>query len=165
MDVGTWQLLPSFLDQLDIALKKNDPHAVLYLSFSMYDRRIPYELLEKHVDALIVNAYPNLSQANSPKPLSSVPELLLSLSNIVQKVDADKLVVMLPTFAYDWSPDSLYPTKHSRQSVISILRSGSTIITYDDVSLNPYLQYLDDYSLTHQLWYSDATTFFNQVSL
>lgn len=164
LDKDAWEMLLPFFDRIRDRFKKEHSDWVLYVSLPLLDQRIPYHLIADNSDKLLIDVYADPTHATSPWALSSVPWFLLWLRTLSRELDPSKIAIMLPTFAYDWSSSALYPTSLSRQSVIDILRSLSGVVNYDDSSLNPFLEYHTDNTI-HTVWYSDASTFFNQVSL
>jgi cellulose synthase/poly-beta-1,6-N-acetylglucosamine synthase-like glycosyltransferase/spore germination protein YaaH/peptidoglycan/xylan/chitin deacetylase (PgdA/CDA1 family) len=93
------------------------------------------------------------------------------VQELFQRVPADKIVMALGNYAYDWKKGDLNAAPMNyQQAVLQAKESRDpddpsiARVQMDPKTLNPYYRYYDDDG-EHVVWMMDATTAFNQWSL
>jgi spore germination protein YaaH len=89
-----------------------------------------------------------------------------NLRQVRQVVPAQKIVVGIANYAYDWTETGKNEKPHSEeysvQEALLHAHESETDVEFDSASLNPRYSYSDDQNHTHQVWLLDAVTAYNQ---
>ena len=127
--------------------------------------------LAKTSDFLIPMLYDEHSSGTAPGPVASQTWFTGELSKFMQAVPANKCVVGLANYGYDWQVGKTDANEVSFESATRIAqesRDGNDgRITIDRNSLNPYFTYNEGdlgNGAKHIVWTMDATTLFNQIT-
>uniref|UniRef100_I2Q3D6 Glycosyl transferase n=1 Tax=Desulfovibrio sp. U5L TaxID=596152 RepID=I2Q3D6_9BACT len=124
------------------------------------DPAFPYKAIAEQVDQVIVMAYDEHWAAGKPGPIASLPWYLKALRARAAEIPAQKLVVALGSYAYDW-PRGKPAEEATFEEAILTAKESEAVITLDPVSLNPHFDYQDEKDVTHDVWLMDATTVLN----
>jgi cellulose synthase/poly-beta-1,6-N-acetylglucosamine synthase-like glycosyltransferase/peptidoglycan/xylan/chitin deacetylase (PgdA/CDA1 family) len=89
------------------------------------------------------------------------------LRQVLDDVPAQKIVVGIANYAYDWpeAPKKQYATaeEFSIQEALLHVKESETDVEFDSDSLNPHYSYYDEHNHVHQVWMLDAVTAYNQL--
>ncbi|HEX9502238.1 MAG TPA: glycosyltransferase [Thermoanaerobaculia bacterium] len=120
-------------------------------------------------DFVVVMAYDEHGSATkAPGPIASIGWYRGVLDHAVRDIPADKLVIGLANYAYDWADNRDWADPMSYQSALFTAEkyhAGETpeqIVDFDDKNLNPTFEYEDDAGTHHVIWFLDAVTAANQ---
>lgn len=123
----------------------------------------PYRELGAVADSVIIMAYDEHWATSKPGPLASLPWYLKSLRARAAEIPADKLVVALGSYAYDWAKGKKSAEEKTFEEAVLTARDSEADIVMDPVSVNPHFSYQDEQDVPHAVWMMDATTVFNGI--
>ena len=119
-------------------------------------------------DFLVLMAYDEHYVAGDAGPLCDVHWFRDALDRTLAKVPADKLVLGIGNYAYDWiggrSPGDIL----TYQEALYIAADNhpeeppAHVVDFDSLAFNPTFQYEDELSREHEVWMLDAVTAANQ---
>ena len=121
-----------------------------------------YRNLARKVDYLILMAYDEHWSAGAPGPIASLPWFADALHQRQRDVPAQKMIVAIGNYAYDWEAGHPAEERSFEEAVLTAKESEGNI-SLDPVSLNPTFDYSDDDDHIHHVWMLDAVTAFNQL--
>ncbi|AIE87644.1 glycosyltransferase [Fimbriimonas ginsengisoli] len=159
--------LPGFLALLSRTLKADG----LELTVSV-DADTDPDVVKEMVPAcdwLVLMAYDEHAETTGAGPIASIDWAEKVLDKTLKVVPADKLVLGIGSYAYDWQKGQAAQSI-SYQEALSIAagyRDGekpADVIDFDPNSLNSTFEYADDDGKTHEIWMLDAGSAFNQWS-
>lgn len=100
---------------------------------------------------------------NPPSPVSSIQNISVFLSYILNYISADKIIAGLATIGFDWALPFLpgISEVHSVTSnnAINLAKSVGAAIQFDEVSQTPFFRYSrvhNGYTIDHIVWFIDA---------
>ena len=128
------------------------------------DDAFPYRFLARHADHLILMAYDEHWATGAPGPIASLPWFAQVLNKRRQDIPADKLIVGIGNYAYDWEKGHHAEERTFEEAVLTAKESEGDIHLHP-ASLNPTFDYADDADHLHHVWILDAVTAFNQMVL
>jgi len=124
-------------------------------------------------DFLVPMLYDEHSNGSEAGAISSQAWFKSHLSDVLDDVPANKVVLGLGNYGYDWQDGDQTATDMSFQQAAQVAEQNrfgeDGIIHIDPVSLNPYFTYSDDSAgigskeIAHTVWLQDATTAWNQM--
>ena len=88
--------------------------------------------------------------------------------NIVKIVPAEKIVMGIANYGYDWPakskavPHPIAQALTFQQGIITAVESESDV-TFDPDSLNPHYSYEDEQNQVHNVWMLDGVTAYNEL--
>jgi hypothetical protein len=161
--------LPGFLARVHRAFAP----AGLTLSFDLEpeDFEADPRALAEPCDFVVLMAYDEHGAAGPPGPLCSVEWYRRMLDRALQSIPANRLVLGMASFSYDWSAGGPRADALTYQQALLTARdnrpgeSPASVIDYDEVALNPTFNYMDLDAQQHEVWMLDATTAANQWTL
>ncbi len=154
------------MSSLNDALKSQNPNTALNISVyvtaatisQLWD--IPY--LASHSDNIVIMGYdfftPKSSSAGPIAPLSGYSNSLSGLiNNFLEQVSADKIILAVPYYAYDWT------TENHNKNAKAVLGINASILSYaeanelttgknvlwDEDSQTPWFSYVDQVGQIH----------------
>ena len=90
-----------------------------------------------------------------------------NLRQVREVVPAQKIIVGIANYAYDWTQATKKQPQQSAQFSVqeALLHAyeSEAEVEFDPVSLNPHYSYDDEHERTHQVWMLDAVTAYNQL--
>jgi len=145
-------------------------HAVglkLMISLPAQDDTFDYAFYGKQCDAVVIMNYDQHWPAASPGPIAAQDWFTENLHDLLKAIPAQKMIVGIANYGYDW-PE---PTKKSHPAAKDLSVQEALLHAYeseaevelDPASLNPHYSYSDDNDRTHQVWFLDAITAYNQM--
>jgi cellulose synthase/poly-beta-1,6-N-acetylglucosamine synthase-like glycosyltransferase/peptidoglycan/xylan/chitin deacetylase (PgdA/CDA1 family)/spore germination protein YaaH len=121
-----------------------------------------YRDLARNADYLILMAYDEHWASGSPGPIAGLPWFADVLRQRQRDVPAQKMIVAIGNYAYDWEAGHPAEERSFEEAVLTAKESEGNI-GLDPVSLNPTFDYSDDDDHIHHVWMLDAVTAFNQL--
>ena len=152
------QLLHGADKELSIALEADLPA-------SEVSRLIPL------VDYAVVMAYDEHSDADEPGPIASAPFVNRILRRFSALIPPEKFVLGVAGFGYDWKTGEASASSVTNAEALSLAQGyrpddkPSEVIDFDDDALEPTFQYLDDEGVQHEVWFHDAVSVANDLTL
>jgi peptidoglycan-N-acetylglucosamine deacetylase len=145
-------------------------HAVglkLMIALPARDDAYDYEYFGKVTDAIIVMNYDQHWLTSPPGPIAAQDWFVENLRQLREVVPAQKLVVGIANYAYDWTETSKNEPPHAEEFSIqeALLHAyeSEAEMEFDPASLNPHYSYSDEQNHTHQVWLLDAVTAYNEL--
>jgi peptidoglycan-N-acetylglucosamine deacetylase len=131
------------------------------------DEAYDYKFFGKECDAIVLLNFDQHWVSSPPGPISAQDWFVENLRQVLQVVPAQKIIVGIANFAYDWpqGPNKKWApaTEFSVQEALLHAYESETDVEFDDASLNPHYSYGDDGNRVHQVWMLDAVTGYNQL--
>ena len=115
-----------------------------------------------------MKTYDRHSAEGAPGPLAPFPWFRSALQRQLRLVPADKLVVGVGNYAYDWAParSPAAPLTYQVALVTAQKHRGvepaARVVRFDSAALNATFRYVDRKGLVHRVWMLDAVTAYNQ---
>ncbi len=145
-------------------------HAVglkLMIQLPARDDVYDYKFFGKECDAIVLMNDDQHWVSSPPGPIAAQDWFVENLKQVLALVPAQKIVVAIANFAYDWpqGADKKWApaTEFSVQEALLHAYESETEIEFDDASLNPHYSYVDENNRVHQVWMLDAITGYNQL--
>ncbi|HEX2583728.1 MAG TPA: glycosyltransferase [Steroidobacteraceae bacterium] len=154
--------LVTFMQELYSRL--HPQHLHVSQSVPLDDERYQFAQLAKYNDYLILMAYDENASDNPAGPIASQSWFVNHIQRRMQNVPAEKLVVGIGSYGYDWVHGKTHAEELSFQDALRLAESSDDEIELDENSGNPKFTYVDESNIKHDVWFLDAVTAFNQVT-
>src|SRR5215813_1089383 len=156
--------LPSFHAFLtELAAELHTAGMQLAITLPVDSPQCDYAGLSKIVDFIVLEAYDQHWPGGPDGPLAGVDWFSEVVQARRQEIPAEKMVIGLASYAYDWKEESEAASLSFDEAML-IARDRHVQISTDPVSLNPTFAYRDEEQHSHRVWFLDATTGFNEVA-
>ncbi len=138
----------------------------LMVALPARDDAFDYAFFGRETDAIILMNYDQHWITSPPGPIAAQDWFVENLRQILQVVPAQKIVMGIANYAYDWAEatkkQKASAEEFSIQEALLHAYESETDVEFDPASLNPHYSYSDDQDRTHQVWMLDAVTAYNQ---
>jgi cellulose synthase/poly-beta-1,6-N-acetylglucosamine synthase-like glycosyltransferase/spore germination protein YaaH/peptidoglycan/xylan/chitin deacetylase (PgdA/CDA1 family) len=145
-------------------------HAVglkLMIALPARDDSYDYEFFGKVTDAIILMNYDQHWLTSPPGPIAAQDWFVENLRQVLEVVPAQKIVVGIANYSYDWTETSKKEKSHAEEFSIqeALLHAyeSESEVEFDAASLNPHYSYSDEQNHTHQVWMLDGVTAYNEL--
>jgi peptidoglycan-N-acetylglucosamine deacetylase len=139
----------------------------LMISLPARDDAYDYEFFGKQCDAIILMNYDQHWLTSPPGPIAAQDWYVENLRQVLELVPAQKLVVGIANYAYDWGETAKKGVwsgaEFSVQEALLHAYESETDVEFDEASLNPHYSYSDEQNQVHRVWMLDAVTAYNQL--
>ncbi len=142
----------------------------LMIALPARDDDYDYAFFGRETDAIILMNYDQHWLTSPPGPIAAQDWFMENLRQIREVVPAQKIVVGIANYAYDWTEapkkskaGQQYAQEFSVQEALLHAHESETDIDFDSASLNPHYSYDDEQNQTHQVWLLDAVSAYNQL--
>jgi peptidoglycan-N-acetylglucosamine deacetylase len=139
----------------------------LMMALPARDDAYDYEFFGTQCDAIMLMNYDEHWLTSPPGPIASQDWYAENLRQVLDVVPAQKVVVVVGSYAYDWSeaPKSANEPAESLSIQEALLHAyeSESEIEFDTASLNPHYSYSDEHDHVHQVWMLDAITAYNEL--
>ena len=139
----------------------------LMVALPARDDEFDYAFFGRQTDAVILMNYDQHWLTSPPGPIAAQDWFVENLKQILRVVPAQKIVVGIANYAYDWAERSKKAPAHAEEFSIqeALLHAyeSETEVEFDPVSLNPHYSYSDEQDRDHQVWMLDAVTAYNEL--
>ena len=140
----------------------------LMIALPARDDDYDYAFFGRETDAIILMNYDQHWLTSPPGPIAAQDWFMENLRQIRDVVPAQKIVVGIASYAYDWTESTNKEERHRGRSSAFRKRccmryESETDIDFDSASLNPHYSYDDEQNHTHQVWMLDAVTAYNEL--
>jgi len=119
-------------------------------------------VLEKYNDYVFVMAYDQHTENSNAGEVSHQQWVEEQLDKICEKISADKVILALACYGYDWPDQDIGKTVTYQEAIANASRYGSKVI-YNPLSANLNYSYTDESAVHHQVYFTDAATNFNLI--
>jgi cellulose synthase/poly-beta-1,6-N-acetylglucosamine synthase-like glycosyltransferase/peptidoglycan/xylan/chitin deacetylase (PgdA/CDA1 family) len=145
-------------------------HAVglkLMIALPARDDEYDYAFFGRETDAIVLMNYDQHWLTSPPGPIAAQDWFMENLRQIREVVPAQKIVVGIGNYAYDWTEvkkgEKPQGEDISIQEALLHAYESESEIEFDSAALNPHYSYDDDQNRTHQVWLLDAVTAYNEL--
>ncbi|MGC1483600.1 MAG: glycosyltransferase [Candidatus Acidiferrum sp.] len=139
----------------------------LMLALPARDSDYDYQFFGKQCDAIILMDYDQHWLTSPPGPIAAQDWFIENLRQVREIVPAQKIVVGIANYAYDWGETDKKGVwsgaAYSIQEALLHAYESETDVEFDDASLNPHYSYSDEQNHVHRVWMLDAVTAYNQL--
>jgi cellulose synthase/poly-beta-1,6-N-acetylglucosamine synthase-like glycosyltransferase/spore germination protein YaaH/peptidoglycan/xylan/chitin deacetylase (PgdA/CDA1 family) len=139
----------------------------LMIALPARDDAYDYEFFGKQCDAIVLMNYDQHWPYSPPGPIAAQDWFMENLRQIGEVVPAQKIVVGIANYAYDWAaaPKKGYgpAEEFSMQEALLHVEESESDVDFDSDSLNPHYSYYDEHGRVHQVWMLDAVTAYNEL--
>ncbi|MBV8517151.1 MAG: glycosyltransferase [Acidobacteria bacterium] len=121
-------------------------------------------------DFVVVMGYDQHSASGAPGPIAALDWFRDTVDRAAKNVPADKLVIGMGNYAYDW-PEHEEASPLSYQQALMAARdafgdaAAPGAIDFDPAALNATFDYKDEQGVSHEVWMLDAVTAANEWRL
>ncbi|MGY3052758.1 cellulose synthase/poly-beta-1,6-N-acetylglucosamine synthase-like glycosyltransferase/peptidoglycan/xylan/chitin deacetylase (PgdA/CDA1 family)/spore germination protein YaaH [Pedobacter sp. UYEF25] len=120
------------------------------------------KILQHYNDYLVLMAYDQHSEESNAGDISNQQWVEEKLDDLCSKVDADKVILALACYGYDWPEQSIgIPMTYEEAMTTAV--SYKSKITFDPVSANLNYKYKADNGTQHHVYFTNAATYFNLI--
>jgi cellulose synthase/poly-beta-1,6-N-acetylglucosamine synthase-like glycosyltransferase/peptidoglycan/xylan/chitin deacetylase (PgdA/CDA1 family)/spore germination protein YaaH len=140
----------------------------LMIALPARDDDYDYAFFGRETDAIILMNYDQHWQTSPSGPIAAQDWFMENLRQIRDVVPAQKIVVGVANYAYDWTETGkkrpqLTAEEASVQTALLHAHESEADIDFDARSLNPHYSYEDEQNHTHNVWFLDAVTAYNEL--
>jgi peptidoglycan-N-acetylglucosamine deacetylase len=139
----------------------------LMVALPARDDAYDYEFFGQQCDAIMLMNYDEHWLTSPPGPIASQDWYVENLKEVMKDVPAQKIIVAVGSYAYDWSeaPGKVKEPAQSLTIQEALLHAyeSETQVEFDSTSLNPHYSYYDEHDHVHQVWMLDAVTAYNEL--
>ncbi|MEO9077997.1 MAG: glycosyltransferase, partial [Rhodanobacter sp.] len=152
--------LKSFLTELNDAF---DPHGWgIVLSVPFDDASWDYAGYADIVDFVVLMAYDEHWAGKTPGSIAGQEWFERTLEKRMKELDPDQTIVAIGSYGYDWSRGQNAEAL-TFQDAMDRASDAQVDITFDTATQNPHFSYNEDNGSTHQVWFLDGVTVFNEI--
>ncbi len=152
----------------DLGAAMHAANLKLMVALPAADWSYDYKYIASQADAVILMNYDLHYPTSDPGPIASQDWFERNIENILKIVPADKIVMGIANYGYDW-PAKTKAVPHPvaagvtfQQAIITAVESQSDV-TFDPETLNPHYSYADEQNQVHTVWMLDGVTAYNQL--
>jgi cellulose synthase/poly-beta-1,6-N-acetylglucosamine synthase-like glycosyltransferase/spore germination protein YaaH/peptidoglycan/xylan/chitin deacetylase (PgdA/CDA1 family) len=131
------------------------------------DDAYDYEYFGKQCDAIVLMNYDQHWLTSPSGPIAAQDWFVENLRQVFDVVPAQKIVVGVANYAYDWSDaqkkEAEPAAEFSIQEALLHAEESGADIEFDAASLNPHYSYYDEHNHAHHVWMLDAITAYNEL--
>lgn len=154
----------NFVTNLHSELANEYPTATLtidtYASSGVSDDLFDLPTLAHVVDQFIIMGYDFHTPYTEPgpvAPLTGEKSIVSYLANYLQRVPADKIILGIPYYGYDWSTTNPSPDSTTILTYADIIGANAIgSVQWDLASETPWYQYIDGQNKTHKVYFDNV---------
>lgn len=120
------------------------------------------EILQKYNDYIVLMAYDQHTEQSNAGDISHQEWVEEKLDDICNKIYANKVILALACYGYDWPDNSIGKPVTYEEAMTSAVNYKSKI-HYNPVSANLNYSYNDGSGIRHEVYFTDAATYFNLI--
>jgi cellulose synthase/poly-beta-1,6-N-acetylglucosamine synthase-like glycosyltransferase/peptidoglycan/xylan/chitin deacetylase (PgdA/CDA1 family) len=139
----------------------------LTVSVPLFDPAYDIEYIGSVSDAVMIMTYDEHFPASQPGPIASREWFFEAVTEMKQRLPADRIVVVLGAYGYDWQidPKDGPGVGIGFRDVTQLAQaSGSKPIFEENIEAG-HFAYKDAAGATHDVWFQDALMIWNQVHI
>jgi cellulose synthase/poly-beta-1,6-N-acetylglucosamine synthase-like glycosyltransferase/peptidoglycan/xylan/chitin deacetylase (PgdA/CDA1 family) len=151
--------LEDFLSRLSVAFAPHDWIIAQAVPFD--DDDWPYKTYADIVDYTILMAYDQTDENGEPGAVAGQDWYERILDKRMKQLSADSTIVAIGSYGYDWVKGGA-TLVDSFEGAMTAARDNGAQVQFDSATNNPHFSYQDNDG-THQVWFLDGVTAFNQM--
>lgn len=127
-----------------------------------------YRELGRACDWILLMTYDWGYVAGPPQAVSPINEVEKVLRYATRIIPSQKLLMGFPNYAYDWTLPYSPGTKAkylTLSGAIELAANTGSTIEFDSTSATPYFSYRDSNGRDHVVWFDDAKSIYEKLSL
>lgn len=128
-----------------------------------------YPAVAAAVDAVLLMTYEWGYTFGPPGPVSPLPQVRAVLDYAVTEIPAEKILLGLSNYGYDWPLPFLEGQTKARslsnQQAVRLAAAHNVAIQYDQTAQAPFFHYTDSGGAVHEVWFDDARSFSARLRL
>ena len=169
IDATTVTELAGWVDSLAARFRQAGKEISTTVELDMSDASV--RALTRPVDYAVVMAYDEHENHGGPGAIASADYVEKALKRFVALVGADRLVLGIGNYGYDWKSGTEEGESITNAEAIALAagyrdeEKPEAVIDFDPSSLNPTFDYVDENSAAHEVWFLDATSTANSMTL
>jgi cellulose synthase/poly-beta-1,6-N-acetylglucosamine synthase-like glycosyltransferase/peptidoglycan/xylan/chitin deacetylase (PgdA/CDA1 family)/spore germination protein YaaH len=138
----------------------------LTVDVPFHDPAFDFEYIGNVADAVMVMAYDQHYPASEPGPIASRTWLKESYDEVLPRLPADRVVVVLGSYGYDWTLKDKPPPGDdlSFRSAMDLARAAGAQPAFEEQIENGHFGYRDHAGENHEVWFQDALAAWNQIA-
>jgi cellulose synthase/poly-beta-1,6-N-acetylglucosamine synthase-like glycosyltransferase/peptidoglycan/xylan/chitin deacetylase (PgdA/CDA1 family) len=156
---GAHKDLQDFLSRLSAAFAPHDWIIAQAVPFA--DDDWPYQTYADIVDYTILMAYDQTDENGDPGAVAAQDWYERTLDKRMKQLPADSTIVAIGSYGYDWVKGGR-TLVDSFEGAMTAARDNGAQVQFDPATNNPHFSYQDNDG-THQVWFLDGVTAFNQM--
>jgi cellulose synthase/poly-beta-1,6-N-acetylglucosamine synthase-like glycosyltransferase/peptidoglycan/xylan/chitin deacetylase (PgdA/CDA1 family) len=156
---GAHKDLEDFLSRLSAAFAPHD--WIITQSVPFDDESWPYRTYADIVDYTILMAYDQNEDQSGPGPVAGQSWFEGILDKRMKQLSADSTIIAIGSYGYDWVKGG-QTRADSFEDAMTAARDNGATVQFDPASNNPHFSYQDTDG-THNVWFLDGVTAFNQI--
>jgi cellulose synthase/poly-beta-1,6-N-acetylglucosamine synthase-like glycosyltransferase/peptidoglycan/xylan/chitin deacetylase (PgdA/CDA1 family)/spore germination protein YaaH len=155
--------LVAFMRELSTAFRAD--RRIVVQNIPLNDDSFDAKVLGQYADQLIVMAYDeHVLRNDSAGSVAGQPWYEQSLITRLGELPANKYIIALGGYGYDWTDGGVNGSEVSFQDAMRLARGAGARVALDPTTLNPTFDYTASDGIVHHVWYLDAVTVFNQIA-
>ncbi|MEO9230668.1 MAG: glycosyltransferase [Devosia sp.] len=152
--------LKAFLLQMSAAFKPL--HLSIALAVPYDDNDWDYKAYAAIADYTILMAYDQHWATSSPGSIAAQDWFENTLDKRMAELDPARTIVAIGGYGYDWVKGQT-ATDLTFQEAVRSAQDSEAQIDFDDSSNNPHFSYVEDDGKTHNVWFLDGVTAYNEI--
>lgn len=153
--------LVMFLRELGNQIRAEGRKIILVVPPNEEDYR--YQELGRVADYLLISTYYRSAYPKSPGPITSQGWFERQIADQFKRVDRSQLIVGLGSFGREWCGADVV-RQISVQAAWALLEQARAELNFDLKTLNPSFNFVDSQGLSHDVWFLDGVTGYNQAA-
>jgi cellulose synthase/poly-beta-1,6-N-acetylglucosamine synthase-like glycosyltransferase/peptidoglycan/xylan/chitin deacetylase (PgdA/CDA1 family)/spore germination protein YaaH len=157
---GAHRNLQRFLKELSATF---DPHGWAVILAAPFDDP-EWHLADyaKLVDYVLLMAYDEHWETGKPGSIAGQSWFERTLDQRMRDLNPARTIIAIGNYGYDWRNGKDAETVTFQEAVLSA-RDSEADIEFDPDTNNPHFSYVEDDGSTHEVWFLDAVTAFNEI--
>ncbi len=166
---GDYKRLPGFVALLRSVLAPKG--LIVSVDVEADKPMLPLKQVAAASDFVVWMAYDEHAQSDAPGPIADVDWVADGILRARRSVPANKLVLGIGNYAYDWTEGRQAAESISYQQALTLAKGyrdedkPEDVIELDPDSLNNTFDYADDDDAVHHVWMLDGVSAYNQLKL
>ena len=139
------------------------PHGWIIVQAAPFDDSDwPYRAYSQIVDYTMLMAYDEADDTSPPGAIAGEGWYEKILDKRMRELPADSTIVALGSYAYDWVNGG-HANVLGFHDAMGAARDAGATVQFDEATNNPHFSYREGDGTTHDVWFLDAATAFNQI--
>lgn len=114
-------------------------------------------------DYSILMAYDQHWAGSDPGSVAAQRWYERNLASRMTELDPSKTIIAIGSYGYDWIAGESEAREVTVQEALLAARDSEASIVFDDETKNPHFQYTEEDNSTHDVWFLDGVTAYNQM--
>ncbi|HEY0105188.1 MAG TPA: glycosyltransferase, partial [Rhizomicrobium sp.] len=138
------------------------PHGwIVVMAAPFDDEDWPYAAYARIVDYTLLMAYDEHDDTGEAGSIAGQKWFETTLDKRMRSLAPSRTIVGIGSYAYDWNGD--HADDLSFEDAVVAAHDSDATVVFDDATNNPHFSYIEDDHITHDVWFLDAATAYNQI--